>query len=291
MGWAKHAFWFLIFILVLAWLVWFFGNRAHTEKTPPPAKETSRATTTFFGKDWFSGGLVSVSTTTTNDDNKTSFFKENVSLYAAFGAGESNPNREFIEIKASPWNKEIVVVSGWSLKTPSGKTIRIGTADDTPLRGEVKKEGPIALEPGDRLIVVTGRSPLGVSFRENICSGYLEQFQNFSPPIISSCPSPSVDIAYRNLSVESECVAFVAGIERCETPLTGFPGNLSAQCLSFVQRDLTYNGCVAIHQNDLFFYKDVWRFYAGENKELWNNAGGVIRLYDTGGNLVDSLTY
>ena len=61
--------------------------------------------------------------------------------------------------------------------------------------------------------------------------------------------------------------------------------------MTFLETDLAYNGCVALHKNDYEFFKDAWRFYAGENKELWNNAGGAIRLYDGSGNLVDSLVY
>lgn len=296
MAWMKYAFWFLICILVLSWIAWWAGRDkasapqpTETQKTEVQKKETS----SLFGRDWFSGGLffAPLATGTEPSNGATSQFKDMVALYDAGGAQESDPNKEYITIKASPWNKDTVVVSGWSIKTPSGKTITIGDATDTFRRGQINQQGPVALSPGDRLAIVTGRSPLGLSFRENICSGYLEQFQDFYPPISLSCPDPSVDIANRNLSVELECVQFVSSISRCETRHTGIPSNLSSQCRDFVARDLTYNGCVAVHQNDLFFFKDLWRYYAGENREIWSNGGDTIRLYDARGSLVSTFTY
>ena len=131
--------------------------------------------------------------------------------------------------------------------------MKIGGASNIPKQGAINQETFIALEPGDRLAIISGRSPLGVSFRENICSGYLEQFQDFSPPLSRSCPTATSELWNRNLAGDSSCVSFAAGVDTCETPLTGFPGNLSSQCLLFAQNDLTYNGCVAIHKNDFSF--------------------------------------
>lgn len=291
MEWVKKAFWFLIFILVIAWLVWFFGKSANTQSVPQKTqKETARATTSLFSKNWLSGGFLTISTTTTEDE-ATSFFKDNVSIRNVLAAKESDPNREFVEIEASPWNKDTVVVTGWSLKTPAGKTIKIGGAANIPKQGAINQETLIALEPGDRLVVATGRSPIGVSFRENICSGYLEQFQDFSPPINTPCPSATLDLSKRNLAGDASCGSFAARIDICETPFTGFPGDISNACILYAENDLTYNGCVALHQNERFFFTDTWRFYAGENKEIWNNKGGVVRLYDGSGSLVDSLAY
>ncbi len=289
MGWIQKAFWFLIFIFVVVWLVWLTVGNSRTENEPAQKKESPQRSYSLLGKGWVSGSLFSFGTSTREEP--TSYFKDTVSFSDAGGAGESDPNKEYVEIKASPWNKDIIIVSGWSLKTSSGKIIEIGYASDMPRRGAVNEEGLIALLPGDRLAVISGRSPLGVSFRENVCSGYLEQFQDFSPPILLSCPNPSIDMAGKNLSVEPACVAFIAGMNTCETPLTGFPGDISQECFLFAQTDLTYNGCVSLHQNDLFFFKDLWRFYARENEEVWNNKGGVIRLYDADKKLVDSLLY
>ncbi|MEK7139935.1 MAG: hypothetical protein AAB805_01290 [Patescibacteria group bacterium] len=293
MGWIIKAFWILVLIFALAWLAWFFGRNADKENAPSAQKETetTQATSSLFGKSWFSSGFFGISTTMPPDNDASSFFKDSIFLYSASGAAESDPNKEFIEIRVSPWNKEIVVATGWSLKTSSGKIMKIGGASNIPKQGAINQETFIALEPGDRLAIISGRSPLGVSFRENICSGYLEQFQDFSPPLSRSCPTATSELWNRNLAGDSSCVSFAAGVDTCETPLTGFPGNLSSQCLLFAQNDLTYNGCVAIHKNDFSFFTDRWRFYAGENSETWNNGGGVIRLYDADGKIVDSLTY
>ncbi len=285
---AGKAFWFIVLALIVAWFVWLLTGGPGSEraqggpflKPPDPLDtgETYGGSISFFGKN-------------TQPEKPTSLFADTVSIMSALGAKESDPNKEYVEIQASPWNKNTIVVTGWSIKTPSGKTIKIAGASNIPKQGGLNQETLIALEAGDRLAIVSGRSPLGVSFRENVCSGYLEQFQDFSPPIPLSCPNPSVDLAVKNLSGEPACVSFVAGIRTCENTLTGFPGNISNACLLYAQNDLTYNGCVNLHQSDRFFFKDRWRFYAGENAEIWSNKGGVIRLYDADNKLVDSFVY
>jgi len=284
---AGKAFWFVVLALIVAWFVWLVtgGPESTRARGGPFLKPPSPLDT---GETY--GDTISIGQNT-QAEKPTSPFADSVSIVSALGAKETDPNKEYVEIKASPWNKGVVVVTGWSLKTPSGKTITVGNASNIPRQGAINQETLVALESGDRLVLISGRSPLGVSFRENICSGYLEQYQDFSPSLALNCPSSSVDLAQRNLTGEIECVSFVAGIRSCERPLTGFTGNISSSCMLYVQNDLTYNGCVALHQNDRFFFKDRWYFYAKENAELWNNKGGLIRLYDRDNKLVDSFVY
>lgn len=288
MGEAGKAFWFVVFALIVAWFVWLLTGGPGSDraqggpflKPPNPLNtgETYGGNFSFFGKN-------------TQQEKPTSPFADTVAISSALGGKESDPNKEYMEIQASPWNKNTIVVTGWSLKNSSGKTIKIAGASNIPKQGAVNQETLIALEPGDRLAVITGRSPLGVSFRENVCSGYLEQFQDFYPSIPIACPNPSVDLAEKNLSGESACVSFIAGVRTCEKPSTGFPGNISNACVLYAENDLNYNGCISLHKNDRFFFKDRWRFYAGENSEIWGNKGGIVRLYDTDNKLVDSFVY
>lgn len=283
----KNALLFVVFMLILLWFVWLFtgGPKSERAQGGPFLKPLAPLDTgETYGEDSFFRRAPA-------QEKPTSLFAKTVTIRSAFGAKESDPNKEFVEIEASPWNKSTLVVTGWSLKTPTGKITKIGNASNVPKQGAINYEASIALEPGDRLVIATGRSPIGVSFRENICSGYLEQFQDFSPPILKSCPSATLDLSKRNLAGEASCVSFAARIDTCKTPLTGFPGDISNACLYYAQNDLTYNGCVALHQNERFFFTDIWRFYAGENKEIWSNKGGVVRLYDESGSLVDSLVY
>lgn len=94
-------------------------------------------------------------------------------------------DEEFIELQAS--GSAAVGVSNWSLQSAmSGVRVYIGNATPAFISGVVNPVASIFLSPGERVIVSSGPSPLGVSFRENICTGLLQQYQRFTPPLQSS---------------------------------------------------------------------------------------------------------
>lgn len=285
-----NTFWLIISILCLIWVAWFFTNgqeRSEQQHIPFSQQDgvaTSSNWNNIFSKFQIFKGVPTIET-------PISLFADTVGITSAEGARSADPNREYIELGAYAGNKNTVSVSGWSLKSSDGRKIIIDGASPLPKSGAINQEVPIALPPGGRIIVTTGRSPIGVSFRENICSGYFEQFQDFYPPLSLSCPSASIDLAQRGLTGDSSCVSFAAGIPSCVTQLSGFPGNLSSSCMSYVQSDLTQNGCISFHQDNSFFYKNMWRVFVGENTEIWSNGGGIIRLYDNEDKLVDSFVY
>lgn len=290
MEWVKKAFWFLVIVCVLIFLLWIF-LLGPDQKKPVSEEKTATSTYVSFWRRWVTGGFWGAPEAAWPNETPSSRFRGAVVIRSTSGAKETDSNREYIELRASPWNAGIVVVTGWTIKSSSGKTIPIGGAAHIPKQGEISEEGFIALEPGDVLLVSTGRSPIGVSFRENVCSGYTEEFQDFFPPIPLSCPSPSFGLAEKNLYEDTACVAFVSGARPCKTYAGDTPTGLSAACRFYIQNDLTYNGCVSAYRRDRSFFKNVWRFYAGENEEIWANTGDMIRLYDTDGALVDTLTY
>ena len=291
----KDLLWLVLAIVVL-WIVWFFTGGPESERAQgglflkPPAPLDSGETY---------GELPSLKKTTGDDSSTTtpkegggvSLFKDEVRINTPAGARETDPQAEYLEIQALPGNKSLVYVSDWTLKNSSGKSVVITKATKLPYTGMVNVETPLFLAPGEKAIITTGRSPIGVSFQVNKCSGYLEQFQYFSPPLSSDCPSPATDLYLHNQNLEPACTNYISTLPRCEIYTGEIPYDLSAACVSHIRNDINYNNCVNLHKNEFDFFKPEWRIYLGQNNDLWGNINDLIRLYDNAGNLVVSKAY
>ena len=208
------------------------------------------------------------------------------------GAQESDLKREYLVIEARYDKTEPVLVSGWTLLGLGGGAGRLPKAASPFIGGVVNQEQEVRLAAGQYAIVASGPSPVGISFRENTCTGYLEQLQAFEPPLMNSCPRAE-DVAPLNAEnlrrYGSECMDYIRTIPQCTFPRE-MP-SLSSACRSFIVNTFSYNGCVNMSQVNPDFSFAVWRLYLGRPSELWNNTHDVIRLLDQNGLTVDALVY
>ena len=205
---------------------------------------------------------------------------------------------EYITIEALRGNDVDVLVTGWRLESRVTKAYGfIGKGVSVPVLGSTQNiEEPIWLAPGERAIITTGRSPIGISFKENICSGYFEQYQDFTPSISRNCPSPRNEIEEAGIELyDDECYSYVRRLPRCKI-ITDIPEEdeepeLTSSCRLFVEERLTYNGCTDAHRLDRDFDKGVWRVFLGSYAELWREDRDIIRLLDQNGKTVDLVSY
>ena len=155
--------------------------------------------------------------------------------------------------------------------------------------GTVNSTSPVVLKPGEKAIILTGRSPVGASFKENICTGYLGQYQTFIPDLNRSCPSPADEISARYSGADKEaCTTTAENIPRCAVVTSSTAGGT---CGTFLKDNLNYNSCVTSHRNDSTFTLKTWRLYLDRNTELWGKARETITLYDQNGKVVDTFSY
>ena len=165
--------------------------------------------------------------------------------------------------------------------------MRIPAGVMTLRSGNVNQSGDIMLSPGEEAIITSGRSPVGASFRENLCTGYLAERQEFFPPLLNACPSASEEYA-RAGGNDQECKNYLYRINYCETDTSN---DADGACEAFIESNLTYNGCVRAHEQEANFPGVTWRIYLGSRSGLWNDARDTIRLLDENGKIVDVLTY
>jgi hypothetical protein len=211
------------------------------------------------------------------------------------GVYESNPSDEYVELLASPGLQGQVVISGWSLLSAvTGARAYIPEAAPVFFMGVVNTVAPTALTANESAIVTTAASPFGVSFRENQCTGYLNQVKQFTPDISDECPSPSdalPETADNLKTYGPSCFDYVGSLPHCYFPGSQIPNDLSSNCRSFVANTYSYNGCVNRYSTQGSFTFPTWRLFLNHTSELWNNAHDVIRLMDAQGRTVDVLTY
>lgn len=213
---------------------------------------------------------------------------------SASGARRSAVADESIVLTLSRSAKEPLALTGWTFESGvTGNTAQIGSGTEVPRSGTITGIEPIVLAPGDKAIVSSGRSPIGSSFRVNLCTGYLEQYQDFSPALPKSCPRPldEYDRYFEgNFSRSEACEAFVKKIPSCSL-VSQIPPEHSGECGNFVISTLSYNSCVSRHERDTGFKKPEWRVFLGRSSEFWKNDREVVRIRDAAGRLVAEVAY
>ncbi len=218
-----------------------------------------------------------------------SFYNTWIKITSTVTVRETYPEKEYIELKVLQPNLSGVDVTNWTLSNTTGGTAKLGQGSSLPILGKVNPLEPLNIKAGDRVIVSTGRSPIGVSFRLNACSAYLEQFQDFIPPITGRCPQ--VTSADTFSSLDNDCRYFIQSIPQCEANTRTLPSNITSSCKKFIDTAVNYNGCVALHKDDPDFYQNEWRVFLGQEKEFWAPAKETITLLDEKGKLVDTVKY
>ncbi len=166
----------------------------------------------------------------------------------------------------------------------------------------------VILGDNERAIITTGsignRSPYTItSFKENICTGYLEDLPNyaFNPALSRNCPRPNNELGIENM--DTSCRNIVSSISSCETPQIGEKINneycadcykgklLSSNCKTFIQEHFNYQGCLIYHQSDPKFSGQTWRVFLGRGWEMWAKEYESIELFDRFGQLVNYQNY
>lgn len=213
---------------------------------------------------------------------------ESAAVHLSLGDGSADAHAQHLIIEADAANTAPVSLSGWSLQSAlTGTRAALPPAAPRFTQGVINAVEPVALDPGSSAIVATNFSPVGVSFRENRCTGYLGAFQSFVPALETSCPSPAQDVAAR--VKDDTCAFFAQTLAPCTIPRS-VPQDLSASCRHALSAALTYNSCVGLHRSEDSFFSQTWRLYLDSVFPLWR-AHDTVRLLDANGRVVDVLTY
>lgn len=200
---------------------------------------------------------------------------------------------EYLTIRARDTNTSRIAISGWKIVSPvSSRSVEIGEGAEIYEPAGDSLVGTIFLSPGDEAIIASSRSPIGVSFKLNRCTGYLDQYQEYRPQLPHDCPyaDSEAQVAASSVTNDNECVSYLESMGQCRIE-SAPPSNLSENCRAFINARLTYQGCVSAHRNESSFKVRQWRIYLGYSGELWREKREVLVLVDQNDRVVDSFSY
>ena len=210
-------------------------------------------------------------------------------------AKETNPNEEYLEIKADKKNKSSMKITGWKMKGKIGLDVLIGKGASYIYASIASQpQEDIYLKPGEKAVIVTGKSPLGTSFKLNKCAGYFEQFHEFTPELDTECPLLRDEEPPSNLINNDQCLDYIDRVSSCQTVVSipyKYSSKLSSSCQDYVTQNANYKTCLEEHKDDSDFYLPEWRVYLERSEELWKKKRETITLYDDKNNIIDSKSY
>ncbi len=301
--------WFIV-IFVGLWFVWFFTGGPTRQSSidgtyiKPPSEPLSNSWG-FYNKD-LPFSIVRKSSGKSNSEEiredlekaqeiaGVSSYSDKIILKNG-DARDDDFNQEYLIIEASDKNKNKINITGWTIMSAvTGKRIVISEASYLPYTSKVNYQENIFLSPGDKVYLVTGRSPVGTSFRTNLCTGYFEQFQNFTPRLKRVCPRPEDESDFITTGpnrLNDNCIDYTERIPRCEIVTKSLPLDMQYECGVYVTNEINYNACVSKHKNESGFYRPEWMIYLNREEEMWKDRRETIKLMDNNDNLVDSITY
>lgn len=233
-------------------------------------------------------------------------YKGDVTISYGNSLGGTDPKQEYISLRVADNAPQNLDITGWKLVAisndataviPQGQEIYSPTSSATQ---------DITVQPNDVVYVNSGQSPLpvGNSFLENECMGYLSQGEPFVPGLSQSCPSAQNDFnTYYsgNQYKDGQCYQVIQNTESCQVPEDN--SQISSDCYAFINNYLNYPGCVAHHQGDQYFSGDTWWVYLNRTAimghqndtryygTLWQPTHDAIKLEDKNGLTVDLYEY
>ena len=210
---------------------------------------------------------------------------------------ETDPDREYLMLRTAYNTTEALPISNWYLEsyvTKERATIPDGDRLMTSWRSPSSE--PILLGANESAYLITGASPIDVSFHENICTGYLNDEETFYPSLSERCPYPKDEMErFGDIKLDNDkCYDLIERISNCSVPTDEQIDavNISGVCLRFVENTFNYNDCVALHRYDPYFERDgYWRIYLDERNELWRPKREIIRLMDANDRVIDVIEY
>ncbi len=185
---------------------------------------------------------------------------------------------------------QTINITGWTIET-SRETVTIPqAAEKLHYLFSSSRNSDIELTERNKVIISTGFSPKGVSFRTNKCAGYLDYYSQFHPVLDKNCPYLE-ESKYDHL--EKDCRDFIDDLSRCEMPNYSAHSEISSddQCINFLNEKFNYKGCYLEYHQEVDFFGDEWRVFLNKSVDILDNSSDTLILRDKNGLVVDEYEY
>lgn len=210
-------------------------------------------------------------------------YKKKIVIGSILGTSE-DPLWEQITLE-NRTEKEKVNITGWIIENSRGFRFEIPKGHELP-GFEVLAQDQIVLKPGDRVVVTSGRQDARMDFRQNICTGYLDETSVFQPALSRQCPRPETR---RLLNLSDRCLQLIDATPSCRQ--FDFRERVDSDCSQYINQNLNYSGCVRNYKNRKDFYSNEWFIWMQRNTEFFRNERERVVLKDNAARVVDEYNY
>ena len=222
------------------------------------------------------------------DKNATSTYYGRIKIDYAIKYEGVKPENEYIVLRnISPYDKKgDVDITGLRLVNANREEFIIPRGHNIPGMSPVAKD-EILIPMYSTAKIITGRQDKLMNFRENLCVGYLDETSNFNDMLTKNCPRPEFRKSTNNLP--EHCVKVFDSTKACRMVDYGRIG--LAECITFADAHLNYQGCVADNKSREDFYGSNWLIWMQRPMRFMRDLHDTITLYDQLGKVVDVYSY
>jgi hypothetical protein len=216
-----------------------------------------------------------------------------LSLYLRiYGGYGSSANEEYITIENTSKDRYIDITDFKLKSTSTNIEVTIPKTVKLYFTGMQNVEENVILGPQERAYVITGKSPTSNGMKLNKCSGYLTQYNNFSPSFSTNCPAPrNEDLSSIPKTVNNDiCFDLIDYYPSCRVQSEPISNMYSSECQNFIYKKINYPNCINTHKNDSDFWEKTWYVYLKRSEKIWKDRREVIVLYDRDDKVISKIT-
>lgn len=215
--------------------------------------------------------------------SQASPYKGKIEIVSLRGSGTA-PESEQITL-ANKSSIETISITGFRVENSRGRSFEIPKGNELPGSSATANDS-IRLRPGDQAVITLGRQERQINFRENLCTGYFDEFSKFSPSLSHRCPR----INPREFpQLSDRCISKLGSVSSCR--MMKADEFTDAGCIAFAQEHLNYSGCVRDHRERPDFYSKRWLVWMQHSGEFFRNVIERVTLKDQQGRAVDEHSY
>ncbi len=195
----------------------------------------------------------------------------------------NNTTDEYITLQNTSTTS--ISINGFNLVNSDNEEFKIPLGHNLPGVRPVAGD-KITLNQYDKAEIYTGQQEKHLDFRENICTGYLDQHSDFFDKLSHNCPRPDIS---SNLRLPDHCIQVFEQNRSCQTDDTS--QIQVAECLDYSEAHYNYQGCVRDFQNRSDFFSNNWLIWMQRSTKFLRDIHDKVTLYDGNGKIVDIYTY
>ncbi len=207
------------------------------------------------------------------------------SVSASSLGSKQNLNEEYVYLEVNEENTDRIKLTGMTLKSPiTLSEVKIGQAVKVYYQGGPNYLEDIYLNPGDKVYVRTGQSPILMSFQNNRCLAYVIR------DVPSSCPTPlNYPLPTGASRFSDACLDYMSRrISPCyDYTYNELPKSLEHECRLFIAEKTGYMRCVQDLGGKSGFLGNMWYVFLNRSQTLWKSSRDIIELRDQFDKLVD----